>query len=170
MSPAGRAGDIIGLDLGHATAREAEHWLAELPPVVGLTACTHLVHGGDRPRVIITVDSPEPLTLPQAGSPAADEAAIAHERRRSGRAVRYPGHEELTGTVSVAYLLGRTAIEEVRVLGGGPQPTALTLLETRAFVRPQWLDGHLVLITTRAAGGRIAPFEVPNPTPCCGGH
>jgi hypothetical protein len=36
--------NVIGLDLGHATVPEAEHWLADLPPVLGhpgLVACTH---------------------------------------------------------------------------------------------------------------------------------
>lgn len=160
---------IVGLDLGHTTVGEAEHWLATLPAVPGLAACTHLVHG-ERPRVVITIDSPEPLDLPQAGSPAAVDAAAAHEQRRSGRAVRYPGIDELTGTVTVAYLLSRSAIEEVRVLGGGGEPSPRTLVDTRDFVRPQWLDGHLVLIATQAAEGRIAPFEVPNPTPCCSDH
>jgi hypothetical protein len=45
-----------------------------------------------------------------------------------------------------------------------------TEILTRDFVRPQWLDGRLTLITTPAAGDRIAPFEVPNPTPCCADH
>jgi hypothetical protein len=46
--------NVHGLDLGHATTREAEHWLADLPPVPGLVACTHLVHQGHR-RVVITL-------------------------------------------------------------------------------------------------------------------
>jgi hypothetical protein len=52
--------NIVGLDLGHLTTVEAEHWLADVPPVPGLVACTHLVHG-HRPGVVITLAAPEPI-------------------------------------------------------------------------------------------------------------
>ena len=48
---------VTGLDLGHRSTCEAEHWLANLPPVPGLVACTHLVHDG-RPRVVLTLQAP----------------------------------------------------------------------------------------------------------------
>ena len=48
---------------------------------------------------------------------ATDRAAGA-----DGRAVRFPGAELLVGTVPVADVLARTAIEEVRVLAGGVLP------------------------------------------------
>lgn len=169
---------VIGLDLGHPTTVAAEHWLANLPPVPGLVVCTHLVHGA-RPRVVITLDAPQPIDLaglpPEPGLHPGDDgtaltAAADHEAKRAGRAVLFPGVKSLIGTVTVAELLARSAIEAVRVIGGSsPRPAGDVLVDTRGFVRPQWMDGQLTLVATPAPGGRIAPFEVPNPTPCCGG-
>jgi hypothetical protein len=85
--------------------------------------------------------------------------------------VLYPGVEALVGTVTVADLLAKSAIERITVLGSpGRAPAPDTLVDTRDFVRPQWMDQRLTLVATPAAGGRIAPFEVPNPTPCCANH
>lgn len=134
-------------DLGHRTVADAEHWLASRPPVPGEIVCTHLVRDGS-PRVAVTM-SDEPVD--------------------GGRAVRYPGVEALTGTLTVAELLATSAIDRVAVIGGA-SATPETLVDTRDFVRPQWTDGVLTLVCTPAPGGRIAPFEVPNPTPCCVDH
>ena len=161
---------ITGFDLGHPGTVEAEHWLAALlgglPAVSGVVACTHLVHGA-RPRVVVTVSG---IDLPVAAdSSAAASAAVAdHAAGRAGRAFWFPGVRDLTGTMRVTDLLSSSAIDEVRVMGAAP-PDPETKIDTRAFVRPQWLDGSLVLMATPAPGGLIAPFEVPNPTPCCGG-
>jgi hypothetical protein len=173
---------IIGLDLGHASTKAAEHWLAKLPPVLGLVACTHLVPG-PRARVVITLDCPDDavLILPpstvedqvadhMADQTAEDRAVAEHTRRRSGRAVIYPGVETLTGQVTVTDLLTRTAISRIHLIGGTGDPLPQTLIDTRSFVRPQWMDGQLTLVATPAPDGRIAPFEVPNPTPCCADH
>jgi hypothetical protein len=172
--------NILGLDLGHTTTVEAEHWLADLPPVPGLVACTHLVHHGRR-RVVITLAAPggiDTATLPPrpptADPPDYDQvdqaAAKDHAAGRAGRAVIYPGVERLTGVLSAADLLAMSAISRIKLIGG-PQPDVApdTLIDTRDFVRPQWMDGQLTLVATPAPSGRIAPFEVPNPTPCCGG-
>jgi hypothetical protein len=174
---------VIGLDLGHTGTVEAEHWLAELPPVPGLVACTHLVHSGQR-RVVITLEVPDGSALPTLpptpstldgkacgdGGVAALAAVDAHTAHRSGRAVRFPGSSELTGIMTVAELLARSAITRVRVIGGiATEPDPDTAIDTRDFVRPQWMDGRLTLVATPAPAGQIAPFEVPNPTPCCGG-
>jgi hypothetical protein len=168
---------VIALDLGHPTVVDAEHWLAELPPVPGLVACTHLVHG-EHARVVVTLATPGPLDpallppsdrVPAPPDGAALAAARAHATGSAGRAVRFPGAEHLVGQVTVAELLARSAIERVRVLGGVAQPEDDTVVDTRDFVRPQWMDGVLTLVATEAPYGRIAPFEVPNPTPCCGG-
>jgi len=163
---------IIGLDLGHRGTREAEHWLAHLPAVPGLVACTHLVHG-ERPRVVITVAVADDETLPPLRSTpdggALDAAVADHEAGRGGRAVIYPGVEKLTGELTVAELLAASAIGRVRLLGAAvTEPEPDTVVDTRDFVRPQWMDGRLTLVATPAPAGRIAPFEVPNPTPCCG--
>jgi len=61
---------IIGLDLGHATTVAAEHWLAQLPPVPGLVACTHFGGG----RVLITLAGLDPAVLPPDATPAVDDA------------------------------------------------------------------------------------------------
>ena len=176
---------VLGLDLGHPTVREAEHWLAELPAVLGhpagLVACTHLVHGS-RGRVVLSVAADVPIDVsalparpdgpePDGTDGAALTAAAEHAARRAGRAVHYPGVETLVGTVTVADLLATSAIERVVVLGTpGVSPDPGTLVDTRDFVRPQWTDGRLTLVATPAPDGRIAPFEVPNPTPCCAAH
>ncbi|MFJ9913031.1 hypothetical protein [Actinacidiphila glaucinigra] len=80
-----------------------------------------------------------------------------------------PGADGLTGTVTVAELLARTPTTRLVVLGSPaheqPEPSAEIL--TSGHVRPEWRAGELVLPLVPAAGGRLAPFEVPDPTPCC---
>jgi hypothetical protein len=165
---------ILGISLGHGTDREAEHWLREnVQPLglPGLVACTHLVRS-PRPHVAISLSVSSPAPLPP-GLPAMREgAALAvdeHRARRSGRAVLYPGVEHLVGAVRVDELLELSAIDQVILLGGA-HPAPESLIETRDFVRPQWRNGELTLIATPLGPGRIAPFELPNPTPCCAGH
>ena len=164
---------IVGYDLGHRGTVEAEHWLTSLLSTALSTAegspvaCTHFVHGPD-PRVVVTVSG---AALPVApSSTEATAAAVAdHAAGRAGRAVLFPGVRSLTGTLPVATLLAESAIDEVVVLGGPPCPPGM-LIDTRDFVRPLYRDGRLVLMATPAPGGLIAPFEVPNPTPCCANH
>lgn len=114
------------------------------------------------------------------GSPVAVSAAALaadeHSRRSGGRAVLYPGSDRLTGTVTVAELLALSAVERLVVVGaphtgpddGGPDPAIPVL--TRDHVRPEWRDGRLTLALVPAVGGTLAPFEVPDPTPCCADH
>ncbi|GAA5084438.1 hypothetical protein HNP84_002023 [Thermocatellispora tengchongensis] len=166
---------MIGLSLGHRTEREAEHWLREIVPpsgLPGLVACTHLVQA-PYPHVAISLAVAEPPPGLPAPAPelrdAAGRAAAEHAARRSGRAVLYPGVERLTGTLTVGEVLAVSAIERVTQLGG-PPPGPDVEVETRDFVRPLWHDGLLTLVTVPVAGGRVAPFEVPDPTPCCADH
>ncbi|WP_027343863.1 hypothetical protein [Hamadaea tsunoensis] len=163
---------ITGLDLGHANVTEAEHWLREtaagLGPSGDVFACTHLIHG-EGARVALSVSFP--VALPSLDDAVAARVAELHASGRGGRAVLYPGMSSLIGTLPVGELLSLSAIEAVRVIGGSsPTPSPETLLETRDFVRPQWEDGRLVLVAMPAPGGRLMPFEVPNPTPCCAFH
>jgi hypothetical protein len=183
---------VLGADAGTATVREAEHVLAALlavfAPSGDVIGCTHLVRDHGRPHVAVSVAGPglgaAALALLPAGyggamgelrvGPAelalsAAGAAAEHAARRSGRAVRFPGVDDLVGERTVEDLLAGSAIERVTVLGG-PPPAPGTVIATRDFVRPQWQTGHLTLVATPAPGGRIAPFEVPNPTPCCADH
>ena len=122
----------------------AEHWILAQDPVPAV-ACTHL-RRSPRPHVAVTVDEPG-----------------------SGRAVRFPGVDALTGTLTVAEVLAASAIDRVEILGGGTAPPE-AVLDTRDFVRPQWRDGALVLTVTPAAGGCYVPFETRHPTPCCAAH
>ncbi|MDQ0811211.1 hypothetical protein QFZ63_002925 [Streptomyces sp. B3I7] len=167
-----------------------------LPPTT--VACTHLVRTGPRPHLAATFALPDEDaarevwrrlvprladTAPSAaaaygvlrhGPPgpaaAAARAASEHAHRESGRAVVFPGVDRLAGTVTLERLLARTAIEKVTVLGTRELPAPATEIETRAHVRPTWHAGRLTLALTPAPGGRLTPFEVPNPTPCCADH
>lgn len=122
----------------------AEHWILAQDPVPAV-ACTHL-RQDPRPHVAVTLDA-------AAG----------------GRAVRFPGVDALTGTLTVAEVLAASAIDRVEILGGTPaEPSAV--VDTQDFVRPQWRGDELVLTVMPAAGGRLVPFETPNPTPCCAAH
>ncbi|MDG4791145.1 hypothetical protein O7626_35470 [Micromonospora sp. WMMD1102] len=170
------AGPVHGFSLGHRTDREAEHWLrGHVQPLglPGLVACTHLVRV-PYPHVAISLaaDTDLPAGLPGTDPghrAAAGHAAAEHTARRSGRAVFFPGVPRLVGTLSVAELLAVSAVERVVQLGGLPVDPE-TPVETRDFVRPHWRDGLLTLVTMPVAGGRLAPFEVPEPTPCCADH
>jgi hypothetical protein len=184
----------IGLSAGHRTAPEAEHWLHDsVLPLLGspdpassvlgnapsgVIACTHLVRT-PFPHVAVSLElhpeeSPVRLTGLPAVTPelaeAAGFAADEHAARRSGRAVLFPGVDLLVGTITAGDLLASSAIERITVLGGEPDPPPETLIDTRDFVRPQWLDGKLTLVTAPAGPGHLSPFEVPNPTPCCADH
>jgi hypothetical protein len=161
--------NVRGFDLGHRDTVAAEHWLAAVPGGPGLIACTHFVPG-PRARVVITLAGIDLTVFPPPEESQAARAAMKnHLDGHSGRAVLFPGVRDLTGTMQVADLLAASAIDDVRVIGG-PPATPSDLLDTRDFVRPQWENGRLVLIATPAPGGHIAPFEVPNPTPCCANH
>ncbi|MDP9791575.1 hypothetical protein J2S43_000087 [Catenuloplanes nepalensis] len=165
----------LGLSLGHATDSDAEHWLAgHLPAalaVPGLVACTHNVPS-PHPHVALSFEAPEGAILPEmdpALRAAADEAAARHRTRVSGRAVLFPGADALTGTLTAADILDLSAIERITILGG-TDATRDTTIETRDFVRPLFRSGRLELVLVPIVGGRFAPFEVPNPTPCCADH
>ncbi|MFC7532133.1 hypothetical protein [Actinoplanes sp. GCM10030250] len=154
---------ILGVSFGHRTLAEADRWIRALDPAPVL-ACTHLVTA-PFPHVAISL-----LTLLEIDSaPELAVAAQAAASGRSGRAVRFPGVERLTGELTVSEILQRSSISRVEVLGSGPADPA-TVVETGDFVRPQFRDGELVLVTTPAAGGRLVPFERRDPTPCCADH
>ncbi|KAA0941488.1 hypothetical protein [Streptomyces apricus] len=154
--------------------RAADHLLhalaAELDLPEDAFGCTHLVRD-DRPRVVLSFAFPsEPLLgLARERLTAGGHAVSPGLPDAVGRAVLYPGVAALTGTVTVAEVLARSAIDRVTVLGGGdPAPEAR--LVTREHVRPLWQDGGLVLSAMPAVGGTLVPFEVPDPTPCCADH
>jgi hypothetical protein len=121
----------------------AEHWIATSD--LSAAACTLLVYL-PHPHV-------EVVTAPREGA----------------RAVRYPGVDALTGSLTVAEVVTRSAIDRVEMLGSGPADPSL-VLDTDDFVRPIWRDGSLVLTVMPATDGHVVPFETRNPTPCCAAH
>jgi len=160
------------VSLGHGANREAEHWLYALGLPAGVEACTHLART-PYPHVVVSLALPDGIdaelpAVPDELRESSDRAAADHAAHRGGRAFLFAGVEGLTGTVTVADLLAKSAISRVKVLGGA-EPDPVTELDTRDFVRPEWMDGELTLMATAAPRGRLAPFEFPNPTPCCGG-
>ncbi|WP_433793878.1 hypothetical protein [Actinoplanes sp. CA-252034] len=154
---------IVGVSLGHATLAEADHWIQSLVPAPVL-ACTHLV-SEPFPHVAISLLTARAVET----APGLAVAAALAEAGSSGRAVRFPGVERLTGSLTVSEILQRSSIARVEVLGSGQAPPD-TVVETGDFVRPQFRDGELILVTTPAAGGTLVPFETRTPTPCCADH
>ncbi|MFI6462515.1 hypothetical protein [Streptomyces sp. NPDC050538] len=187
---------VIGVDAGTTTLREADHLIRDLATTLGLppgtVACTHLIRTDTRRGTSVSFALPEGdepaeaiwrrLTATEMGAAldnrrhgpaeAAALAAAEHTARRSGRAVLFPGSDQLTGTVTVADLLQLTAIDGVFVVGAtwGEAPDPVTPVHTQDHVRPEWREGQLILALVPAAGNALAPFEVPNPTPCCADH
>jgi hypothetical protein len=103
------------------------------------------------------------ITLP------AGDAAVAHRSRRSGRVVKFPGQENLVGTLPLSDVTARSAIEGLTCLGGSPGEDAV--LRTQDFIRPEFAAGRLVLVVQPFDGiNEFVPFEQPNPHPCCANH
>jgi hypothetical protein len=181
---------ILGVDFASATIPQAEHLIHDVINTLGLRAdalaCTHFIRQG-RPHVAISIEAPAAIDLTllpaEAGAALGDtrhgppdlaetaaQAAAEHATRRSGRAVRYPGAALMTGTLTTATILACTAIDRIHVLAGAGPPAPAIFIDTRGHVRPEWQDGLLTLLTMPAGEDRLAPFEVPNPTPCCADH
>lgn len=167
--------DALTVDTGVRDLRAADHLLhelaAELALPEGVFGCTHLVRG-DRPRVALSLALPsEPLLrTAQERLTAGGYEWTPGVPDPMGRAVLYPGVSSLTGTLTIAELLSRSAIARVTVLGSPGRPAPDAELVTRDHVRPHWHDGELVLTAMPAVGGTLVPFEVPDPTPCCADH
>jgi hypothetical protein len=165
----------LTVDAGARDLRTADHLLRTLAAGLALPddvfGCTHLVHG-ERPRVAVSLTRPGgPLPPGLAERLARRGYAVAPGLPdAAGRAVLSPGAAALTGTLTVAELLARSAIDAVRVLGAAGPAAPRTRLVTRDHVRPQWREGRLELAAVPAAGDTLVPFEVPDPTPCCADH
>jgi hypothetical protein len=190
---------LVAIDTPFRTLAEAEHHLLDLGQEVALpadvTVCTHEIRDGV-PHYAFSFTTPEPwdtqvpdaITAHFAGLPfvrldvvddgeppeSADTVGLrqtVHEIRTKerGRAVRFPGSAQLVGTMTVGEAVAASGIDRLAVLGG-LEAADSDLLVTRDFVRPLWTSGELVLSVMPAGEGSFAPFEVPNPTPCCGSH
>ncbi|WP_369173323.1 hypothetical protein AB5J49_37655 [Streptomyces sp. R28] len=155
--------------------RAADHLLhtfaTELALPDGTFGCTHLVRG-DRPHVAVSLTLPsEPLLrTAQERLTARGHTVSRGTPDTTGRAVLYPGAASITGTLTIADVLTRSAIDRVTVLGSPTRPALNTPLVTWEHIRPLWQDDELVLTTMPAVGGTLVPFEVPDPTPCCADH
>ncbi|MHC3469367.1 hypothetical protein ACYF6T_11675 [Streptomyces sp. 7R007] len=189
------AGTVSLREADHLVHRLAD----ELGLPAATLACTHLIRTDDRRGTAVSLALPDTAAAeaawrrlaapdraetgaalgerrlgPAIAAHAAALAAAEHTGRLGGRAVLYPGVDRLTGTVTVADLLASTAIERVTVIGAattdGTGPDPATPVLTRDHVRPEWRSGRLTLALVPAVGGTLAPFEVPNPTPCCADH
>ena len=190
----------LGLAGGHTDRAALEHLLGEAVEAVvaghgpvGLV-CTHYVDGTvagsveltgpaaavadvtaglvDRLGVAVAaeaVDGPRLVAGDPAWAAAAGRALDALAQRSSGRAVVFPGQHRLTGEVPADAVPALSAVAEVVGIDGTLVAGA-TLL-TRVFVRPVLTGGRLVLqVRPIGPDGAVAPFEVPDPTPCCAAH
>lgn len=101
--------------------------------------------------------------------PGALVAAGALWNRTSGRALRFPGQDALTGVVEVDDVLTDSAIDDIELLGDSTVFPG-TRLRTQEFVRPRFVDGRLVLVVRPFSDGEVVPFEVEHPTRCCAHH
>jgi hypothetical protein len=166
----------LGVDTEVTTLRDADHLLLDLVGELALPedvfGCTHLVRDGGRRRMALSLAAADAAVLDTARASLAGQGYAVTDGAPdgAGRAVLYPGAARLTGTLTVAELLERSAIDRVRVLGTPDAPDLRLALVTREFVRPQWEDGELVLAAMPHVGGTLVPFEDPDPTPCCADH
>jgi hypothetical protein len=186
-------GVVLALDTPLTTLAETEHALlglgrrVDLPPAALL--CTHMVRDSQPHYAFSLAVSDEACLTHVQTYFAAWDSAISHDRpsassgyseglrlatgeafaRSGGRSVRFPGWAGIVGSPTVAEVLATTAIDRLEVLGGAAANPA-DVLRSRDFVRPLWRHGELVLPVLPAGAGAVAPFEVPNPTPCCGEH
>ena len=159
---------VVGVSRRHRDLAEADHWIRSLDPAP-LMACTHLVREPFPHVAVSLVDASSALSGVIETQPALQAAADLAAVSTSGRAVIFPGAENLVGTLRVADVLALSAIERIEVLGGEVAAPEM-LLETHDFVRPQYRAGQLILTAMPSAGGRLVPFETRNPTPCCAAH
>ncbi len=185
-------GVVVGLDAGSTSRDQIEHLISRAMAQLSdpVMACTHIVQkpsphwaasirsAGASPaaaELSAALDGAAVCVLAgggcvaglAAGHEGAELAATELLAGRAGRAVVFEGHDRLPDVVAVDELPGLCAIDEIVGLAG--TPVAGRLLHTRGFVRPELVDGRLVLLV-RPYGDDLAPFEVPEPTPCCAAH
>jgi hypothetical protein len=189
---------IVAVDADSADTAAADHLLYALIDAVDqpVVALTHMVSGGDRPHVAVsltsTADLADPIraavadsnyglavTRPGASGPelagpsrlvrGAYVAAVEAALGTTGRVVRWPGHEQAHGVLPAVELRTRCGIDHVEGIGGVPVDDA-TLIDTRDFLRPIRRDGRLILQVQPAAGDLLIPFELQHQQKCCADH
>lgn len=185
---------VLAVDSPLTSLAGAEHALLGLGRQVTLPAdaflCTHMVRD-DQPHYAFSLTSYDedavdvvratfddwPSAVSRDDRPSASSgytpglhlATTQALAANGGRCVRFPGQDRVVGTPTVAEVLAQSAIQRLEVLGGQPA-NASDVLHSRDFVRPLWRAGALVLPVLPSGPGAVAPFEVPDPTPCCGEH
>ncbi|GAA0576010.1 hypothetical protein HPO96_15665 [Kribbella sandramycini] len=189
---------IVAVDANSKDTAAADHLLYELLAAVDqpVVACTHMVSGGDRPHVAVSLTSAADLadpiravvadreaglavTRPGASQPelagpsqlvrGAYVAAVEAALGTAGRVVRWPGHELGRGVLPAAELRARCGIDYLEAVGGLPI-TDDSLVDTLDFLRPVRREGQLVLQLQPAAGNVLIPFELQHQQKCCADH
>jgi hypothetical protein len=189
---------IVAVDADSRDTAEADHLLYELLDAVDqpVVACTHMVSGGDRPHVAVSIMSAADLAddirlrfnqhhvglaiiRPHASEPelagpshlvrGAYVAAVEAALGTAGRVVHWAGHEQARGILLAKELRIRCGIDDLEAVGGVPI-TADTLVDTRDFLRPIRRDSRLVLQLQPAAGNLLIPFELQHQQKCCADH
>ena len=182
----------VGIDAGQQVRSDLEDLLARAAahcPQIDL-ACTHVVdapesHWAGSLRVtapldvttlgdvlgpaVTIVDGDGRSSGPAYRRTGARDAMSQLAQRRAGRAVLFPGQDRLVGDMAAEDVASLSAID--RLVGLAGTPTSGVRLATRDFVRPEFVDGELILrVRPYDADDVVAPFEVPHPTPCCALH
>ena len=171
-------GAPVSLACTHVVTEPAPHWAFTLV-LAGTAGPADTTQAG--PAVLAAASSISGASLlvvhedgstVSAGGPAWREGAQAAAGQLlsgNGRVVLFPGQDELPGTVAVDDVTRLTPITQVIGIAG--TPTAGRVLHTRGYVRPQLVDGRLLLhVRPYLDDDGVAPFEVPQPTPCCATH
>lgn len=96
-------------------------------------------------------------------------AVTAAATRTSGRVVRFPGEDRLTGRLTVADALAASVVDQLMVLGGSPCPPT-TVLDTLGHVRPRLDAGLVTLLVQPGPDGTVVPFDREQEHDCCQDH
>ncbi|MFI9815008.1 hypothetical protein [Saccharothrix variisporea] len=150
--------------LGHRAAHADALLLAALSPYEVSLAFTTVDRSGEVSRLALTAL----VTGPREGLLLGGRVKEVEGPPAEGRCIRFPGQDELTGVHPAGAIVASSAVDEV--VGVGVPVSAGDLVDTQGFVRPTLVDGRLVLLVERAAGGVLRPTESRDPHECCGGH
>lgn len=93
-------------------------------------------------------------------------AAMMSRDGLAGRCLRFPGHQRLTGRVSVRRILERSAI--TRVIGTSREVSPEDVVDLRGPLRPAFDGGHLVLRVTTDEHGALVCDTRPAGSGCPG--
>lgn len=140
-------------------------WEGRIDPAVLLSALAAVT-----PEATVVVECSSRATRPGVEDllGAALAAAEQHRTRRLGRLVRFPGQHRIEGAVTVAEVVERSCVDEVRALAG-TELTDDSVLDLSDFARPTWASGTCILAVQNGSQGLI-PFEVREQIACCSDH